>query len=73
MTEEPKDGRREYTDVEFLTAIKDGASTTQEIADRLGCTRQAADYRLRKLREDDHVDAEKIGNTLVWSVHEGTE
>lgn len=38
--------------------------------DEVGVTRQAADYRLRQLRESGHVEAEKIGNTLVWSLSE---
>jgi predicted transcriptional regulator len=62
------DGRRQYPDGAFLNAIRDGAQTTQEIADAVGVTRQGADYRLRQLRDDGEVTAEKIGNTLVWSL-----
>jgi len=62
------DGRREYPDEAFLTAIQDGHETTQAIADEVGITRQGADRRLRMLREAGRVDASKVGNTLVWSV-----
>lgn len=64
------DGRREYPDSDFLEAIQGEAKTTQEIADEVGVTRQGADYRLRQLRDEGQVTAEKIGNTLVWSVNE---
>ena len=64
---EHEDGRREYSDEEFVTAIEEGNQTTSDIAEAVGCTRQGADYRLRQLREKGEVDVQKIGNTLVWS------
>jgi len=70
MADSDEDGRREYADEEFLDAIRDGHKTTQKIADAVGCTRQGADYRLRQLRDESVVMAEKIGNTLVWSIRD---
>jgi len=68
MDDEPKNGRREYSDIEILEAIESGARTTPEIADELGCTRQAAGYRLRKLHEQGHVEKDSIGPTNVWEL-----
>jgi len=67
---EPENGRREYADREFINALQEGNRTNQEIANELGCTRQAVDYRMRKLRESGNVKGEKIGNTMVWSLSE---
>lgn len=63
-----EDGRRDVPDARFTEAIEEGAKTTSEIADAVGITRQGADYRLRQLRDEGRVDAEKVGNTLVWSL-----
>lgn len=62
------DGRRQYPDSAFIDAIREGAQTTQEVANAVGVTRQGADYRLRQLRDDGGVTAEMIGNTLVWTL-----
>lgn len=70
MTEldEHEDGRREYSEQQFLTAVRElDSPTTSNIAEQVGCTRQAADYRLRKLRDEDRVEATMIGNTLLWT------
>lgn len=64
-----EDGRREYSDQQFLTAVSEQENpTTSNIAEQVGCTRQAADYRLRQLREENKIEATMIGNTLVWSL-----
>lgn len=58
---------------EYLHAIRGGARTTSEVADAVGVTRHGAEYRLRRLRDEDIVEGELIGNTLVWSVADGAE
>jgi predicted transcriptional regulator len=68
-----EDGRRDVPNARFIEAIEGGAKTTSEIADAVGITRQGADYRLRQLREEGRVDAETVGNTLVWSLVDETE
>ncbi|MDY6819122.1 MAG: helix-turn-helix domain-containing protein [Halobacteriales archaeon] len=65
---ETEDGRREFTDEQFINAIRSGAETTREIADEVGCTRRAADYRLRELRQDGRIEARKFGGSLLWSL-----
>lgn len=60
--------RRHRDDDEYLQAIREGARTTSDIADALNITRQGADYRLRRLRDDGDVKSKMVGNTLVWSI-----
>jgi DNA invertase Pin-like site-specific DNA recombinase len=62
--------RGEVTDDELKEAVKDLIPAgTQEIADRVGLTRQAVDYRLRKIEdryENPWVWSKKIGPTKIW-------
>jgi predicted ArsR family transcriptional regulator len=59
---------------EYLEAIREHEpASTSEIAEAVGVTRQGADYRLRKLREDGVVDAKMVGNSLVWMLADETE
>lgn len=54
---------------DYLEAVQahDPAST-REVADAVGVTRQAADYRLRKLEEENMVKSKKVGRELVWMI-----
>lgn len=68
MIDENEDGRREYSDDEFLSAIQDDESpTTSDVARTVGCTPQAALYRLNKLADDNRVSSTKVGSAKVWS------
>lgn len=61
----------EYTDEEVIEAVAENEPAgTTEVADELGIARQSADYRLRRLLDDDRVSKKKVGNSLVWSVDE---
>ncbi|MDY6817052.1 MAG: winged helix-turn-helix domain-containing protein [Halobacteriales archaeon] len=62
----------EHDDQEYLAAVAahEPAGTT-EIADAVGVTRQNADKRLRRLRDDGKLDCKKIGTSLVWTLSEG--
>lgn len=54
-------------DDDLLAAVEEHEpAATSEIADALGVTRQAADYRLRALVDDGLVAKKKIGASLVW-------
>jgi len=70
MTDQPHtDGQfgEIYPEDEFIRAIESlQPAGTQEIANRVGCSRQNADYRLREFAKDDKVNQKKIGNSLVW-------
>lgn len=75
-TRDPVDGRDEdgrfsekRTDSEVLDAVQSHApAATSDVADELDVTRQAADYRLRRLQEEDRVANKKIGGALAWKV-----
>jgi predicted transcriptional regulator len=60
----------QYPDRDFLEAIEAGHDTTADIAEYVGCTRRAADYRLRNLHEQGEVEGEKYGRSLIWSLPE---
>jgi DNA-binding Lrp family transcriptional regulator len=58
---------QEHTDGEVLAAVRaHEPAATSEVADELDVSRQAADYRLRRLRDDGRVNSKKIGASLVW-------
>lgn len=60
-----------YSDDDVIEAVRSVEyPTTSNVADVLGCSRQAADYRLRNLQDEGKVDAESVGNSLMWSVVE---
>jgi hypothetical protein len=57
----------EVTDVDVVAAVRaHDPAATSEIGDELGVSRQAADRRLRRLRDDGRVSSKKIGASLVW-------
>lgn len=61
----------EYTDEEVVKAVEENEPAgTTEVANELGIARQSADYRLRRLLDDERVSKKKVGNSLVWSVEE---
>jgi predicted ArsR family transcriptional regulator len=60
-----------HDDAEYIEAVRDAdPATTNAIGEAVGVTRQAADYRLRQLADEGKVEAEMIGNTLIWSIAE---
>jgi DNA-binding Lrp family transcriptional regulator len=63
------DGRftPEHTDEDVLAAVRaHEPAATSEVGDELGMTRQGADRRLRRLRDEGRVNSKKIGASLVW-------
>jgi DNA-binding Lrp family transcriptional regulator len=60
------EGRHTDADVVDALAEQEPAGTA-DVAAALDVTRQAADYRLRRLRDDGRVVSDKIGGVLVWS------
>jgi predicted transcriptional regulator len=66
-----EDPRRQFSDQDLIDAVREHEPAgTQEIADAIGATRRAVEYRLRSLTDDEtnHVKAKKIGRTLVWFI-----
>lgn len=67
--EKDDDGRfsENRTDREVLDAVvAHTPAGTAEVAEALDVTRQAADYRLRRLREEERVRSKKVGGSLIW-------
>jgi predicted ArsR family transcriptional regulator len=64
-----EDPRRQFSDQDLTEVVREHEPAgTQEIADSIGATRRAVEYRLRSLADDEtnDVQAKKIGRTLVW-------
>ena len=73
-------GQRERTDdgryaetvtpervLEALTATATPVATAIDVADRLGCTSEAARVKLARLHEEGRVDRRKVGSSaVVW-------
>lgn len=63
------DGNREISDSDIVQQFQDadepfvGAS---ELAEQLGMSRQAMNYRLRQLLDDGVVDRKKVGSGYGW-------
>ena len=52
---------------DYLNAVREHEpASTSDIADAVDVTRQGADYRLRKLEEEERVRSKMVGNSLVW-------
>lgn len=59
---------REYTDAEFRTAVEQTTlSTTQDIADAVGCSYDLAYRRLLELEKEDVVAKKTVGGAFVWT------
>lgn len=63
--------RQEFTDEEFLNAVRDqDLPTTSDVADAVGCKYRTAYERLGRLNDDGKVMRREIGSTLVWTIIE---
>lgn len=61
--------RKGLSDDDIIAAVRESQPAgTADIADALGVQRQAADYRLRNLRDENRVQSQKIGGSLVWTL-----
>ena len=58
----------EYPDDVIEAVAENDPAGTTEVADELGIARRSADYRLRRLLDDERVSKKKVGSSLVWSV-----
>lgn len=69
--EEARSPRGETKDREFTKAVyRLSPAGTTEVADLVGMSRQATEYRLKKIeREKGYVWSKKIGQTRVWLHH----
>jgi len=59
----------EYEDGAFLSAIDAlPVASTQNVADRVGCSYDLAYRRLQTLEEDGEVGKEEVGGSFVWTL-----
>lgn len=66
-----EDPRRQYLDEDFLNAVrKYNPASTSEVADEVGCTRRNADFRLKKLADEERVKRKKIAASQIWVLSE---
>ena len=66
-------GEPDVSDDELQQAVKDlTPAGTSEVAERVGLSRQAVEYRLKKFDDqwNNSVWSKKIGPTRVWLHHE---
>jgi ribosomal protein S25 len=58
-----------YSDKEFIKSVKEvKTSTTQNIADRVGCSYDLAYRRLNTLEDEGILSSTEIGGCLLWSI-----
>jgi predicted transcriptional regulator len=62
----------EFDPERFVQAIRDldGAASTTEVAEAVGCDRRTAHLRLTELAEDEWVTNRRVGRAYLWSVAE---
>lgn len=66
-----EDPRRQFSDEELMAMVREHAPAgTSEIAESLGVSRRAVEYRLRALAENETTElrVKKIGQSLVWYI-----
>lgn len=60
----------QYPVSDFLDAIEElgGLAGTSDVAEEVGCARDTAYKKLKKLQEEERVSSRKVGGALVWEV-----
>ena len=61
-----------YSDEEFVDAVRDsdGAATTTEVSEVLGCSNRTALLRLQDLADAGELKRRKVGTVNLWSLKE---
>jgi GTP-sensing pleiotropic transcriptional regulator CodY len=59
-----------YTTDDALDALDalDGAATTSEVGDKMGCARRTAYNKLRDLESENRVTSRDAGRTRLWLI-----
>lgn len=69
--EESGEYSEQYCDDEFINAVSSlDLSTTNNIADRVGCSYNLAYRRLQTLLEDGLVEKSEVGGSFLWHMKE---
>jgi predicted ArsR family transcriptional regulator len=67
MPEDTEPPQRQFTDSELREAVSEHApASTSEVAEALGVSRRAVDYRLKRLADDGEIERKKIAKVQVW-------
>jgi len=54
-------------DAAVMSVVEDrGPVSTREVAEALGCSRRAVEYRLRTLYADGKLESTAVGRELLW-------
>lgn len=56
-----------YPEEEFLAAA-DGGAVTSTVGEAVGCNKETARYRLKKLEQEGKVERVRIGTADLWSL-----
>lgn len=60
---------REYTDQEFVEAVKsDGSTSTKAVQGKVGCSYSTALRRLEELEESQLLESQKTGRRRIWFI-----
>lgn len=64
-----------YPREEFIEAIEKqgGMAGTTDIAEEVGVIRETAYKKLQRMEKEGEVQSQKIGNSLIWTVTNGSE
>ena len=67
--------RKTYTPEKALAAIEeyDGAASTAEVQETLGCSRRLALDLLHELEDEGRVSTREISNTYLWMIQEDSD
>lgn len=67
MTDETRPQQSTIDDDEFVNVVyQHTPAGTTEVADTVGISRQATEYRLKKLEDQGRIWSKKIGPTRIW-------
>jgi predicted ArsR family transcriptional regulator len=57
-----------YPRESFISALDslEGAASTQEIADEVGCAYRTAHAKLSTLEQENKISSRKVGNSKLW-------
>ena len=58
---------KKYPDRNFISAVESlPVASTQNVADKVGCSYDLAYRRLQDLEEESEIEKEEVGGSFVW-------
>lgn len=62
----------QYETGAFVDALRElgGSGATKGIADKVGCSRRTAHYRLSELRDEGRIDVREVGRSKLWVIED---